>query len=123
MQIDQVPAAVRWKFVRGDSVEFPFRIGTQYPDGSFEPFDLSDWTIQGEVRASEDSDTVLADIIGAPDPTQENETKGVYTLSLDDTDLPRKCVGDVEFITPTGDVHTYQRFEFEVTPDTARIEP
>lgn len=124
--INQVPERQVWEVVRGDLISYPFQIGTEYADGSFEAWDLTGWTIQGEIRLNEDADTPLALIDGTPDPVQENETKGVYTLSVtpeESADLPVKCVGDVEFVDPDGDPHTYQRFEFKVTKDVTRIAP
>lgn len=121
--IDQSPRSVTWKFVRGDTIEYPFRLVTRYPDGSRSPVDLTGWTIEGEIREHEDDEDPIGTITGYIDPVQENETKGVYALALSDTsEFPDNCVGDVEFKTPTGDVHTYQRFKFKVTRDVTRIE-
>lgn len=120
--IDQVPDADDWLFVRGDTVTFPFQIGTQYDDGSFEAWDLTGWTIQGQVRSSADSDTVLTTIVASIHEIQNGETKGVYSLSLDDSsELPPKAVGDVEFIDPDDAKSTLQRFNFKVTKDVSRI--
>lgn len=122
--IDQTPKREEWSFVRGATLENPFQLGVTYEDGSFVPTDLTGWTIIGHIRRTEDSETLLATITGTPDPVQINETKGVYVLSVpaDETaGLPTKCVGDVRFETPTGELYFFQRFEFVITKNVTQI--
>lgn len=115
--------------VRGDDFIHQFRIGGKEDEESATVYwDLTDWTLRGQVRRKENAEDVLAVMTVTALPDQDVD-RGKFLVEIPDSDVdggtvnfPRECVGDIEFVNPSGDVRTYFRIEFTVAFDATRVE-
>lgn len=121
VQVDDDPISIRWKFRRGDDLARSFRVSSVIA-GTRTYWDLTDFTIAGQVRSTADSETSLGAITGTAASDQVDD-RGVFTLTLDgdDTqDFPSSPVGDVEFTDGSGNTVTLIDIKFKVSKDVTR---
>lgn len=131
MAINHGSNSVPVSMVRGDDFTTAFRIGGKESEGDpLEYWDLTGWTLRGQVRSRESSEVILATIEAVPFPDQgDEENKGKFSVFIarDEASnmgtkmFPRECVGDIEFIDPSGLLRTYFTLNMSVAPDVTRV--
>lgn len=107
---------------KGDSFAFSFRLRTQSGVASY--VDLTGCTAKAEIRATEDSGTVIAEF-DTEVPTQTGDDLGRVNISLTPADT--SAVGfvsglwDVQLEWPDGTVKTYLSGSVQVTKEVTRV--
>ena len=117
ISIDDDAIVVSWAIVQGNDVNRSLRIRSDV-DGTTSYWDLTGYTISGQVRVAEDSDsTLLGSIVGTPHATQSGDTKGQFSLTITRSataGFPRRCFGDVIFTSPDEDTRGLMHIVFTV---------
>lgn len=112
------PAERPWYIYRGDSDS----LTCIALDANGDPVDLTNYTGLAQIRATEDSVTVLAALTVTMDPDQVTY-EGRFTITLSDTEsakIDSNAVWDCEFTDGSGNVQTILTGDVILTKDVSK---
>ena len=120
-----LPVGRNLSIYKGDSYSFSFRLRGRNPDGTPGSYvDLTGCTAKAQVRATEDTSTVMAEF-ATQIPTQTGSDLGRVNISL--TSVQTEGAGftggkwDVQLTWPDGSVKTYLSGSVTVTKEVTRV--
>src|SRR5262245_1982014 len=118
-----LPGTKNLQMYRGDSFAMHIRLSTKDPDLVVSYPDLTGFTIDAQIRETEDNATILATFDTEMDDQGDPDGMGGFVISMDaDTtdDLPAKGKYDVQVTWPDTTKKTYLRGDVTVTKDVTR---
>lgn len=111
-----LPAQRNISIYKGDSFAFQFTLKDPVSE---EPVDLTGTTVKAQIRATEDSATVMAEFV-----TSHDDDGGTVTISLTPvltTALTTSGVWDVQLTFPDTTVRTYLRGTATLVKEVTRV--
>lgn len=123
---DLRPAPHNLYFYRGDSVTLAFRLGegdTSTPPVMVAAYDLTGVVLAAQIRASEDSSTILAEFTVTIGDQTDLAVRGVVGLALTTEQtmtLPTAARWDLQATWPGESVRTYLAGKVSTKKDTTR---